>query len=255
LEREKDFSHYSTLRVHFYDLDVPKLLEWVLLEKSSGHFNLLDLGCCDGRLLFILQTLGLLNNVDRIVGVDISPTRVRRFVQNINGSIGIVSDACKVEELDDGSFDIIICSQLIEHVNNDYELLKEIHRLLREDGLAYISSVIRRPYAFWFYRHDGKFWLDPTHIREYSSKKDFLRLLERYELIPRKIHCSKVKYSITDLVMRAFIIVGLYNPETAQNAFVRHKYLARFRKAFKFPVLGYDQIEVIASVRTGQRKL
>ena len=171
---EKDFCFYSDFHVHFYDYEVPKLLEWVLLKKNKrGHFNILDLGCGDGRLLFNLQFQGLLKNVDRVVGVDLSEARVRRLAENVSGSIGLVSDACNVEGIDDGSFDVIICSQLIEHVPNDHALLREIRRLLNDDGVVYISSIIRKPYGFWLYRHDGQFRLDPTHVRSILLRRLF----------------------------------------------------------------------------------
>lgn len=145
---ERDFRSYSAFHVHFYDYEVPRLLEWGLLEKSrKGRFSILDLGCGDGRLLFSLQFQGLLKNVDRVVGVDISETRVRRLVENVSGVMGLVSDACKVEGLDDGSFDVVICSQLIEHVPNEHALLREIRRLLKDDGYIYQFG---HQEALWF---------------------------------------------------------------------------------------------------------
>ncbi len=249
---ERDFRLYSAVHVHFYDCGVPKLLEWVLLEKSRrSRFSVLDLGCGDGRLLFSLQFQGLLKNVDRVVGVDISETRVRRLVENVSGSIGLVSDACKVEELDDGSFDVIICSQLIEHVPNDHALLREIRRLLKEDGWVYVSSVVRKPYGFWLYRRDGQFRLDPTHVREYPSKETFLLLLEKEGFIPRAVSADKVKYSVADLLVRGLITIGLYEPEGIQTIFLRRGLLARFRRFLELPVLGYEGIEVLASLKQG----
>lgn len=211
---------------------------------------MLDLGCGDGRLLFSLQYHGLLKNAERIVGVDLSGVRVRRLLRKVGGVIGLVSDACRVKELDDGSFDMIICSQLIEHVPDDQALLREIRRLLKEDGYAYISSVIRKPYGFWMYRRDGEFRLDPTHVREYPSKEAFLILLEKEELIPEKISQVKVKYSIIDLLVRALIGIGLYEQEDTQTIFLRRKLLAKFRKMLlELPVLGYEHIEVLASLK------
>jgi SAM-dependent methyltransferase len=90
---ERDFRLYSAFHVHFYDYEVPRLLE----KSRRDRFSVLDLGCGDGRLLFSLQFQGFLKNVDRVVGVDISETRVRRLAENVSGSIGLVSDACNVE--------------------------------------------------------------------------------------------------------------------------------------------------------------
>ena len=67
-------------------------------------------------------------------------------------------------------FDVVISSQVIEHVSDDNELLKEIGRLLKSDGIAYISTVIKKWYGFYIYRNGGKFRLDPTHVKEYPSK-------------------------------------------------------------------------------------
>lgn len=247
---ERNFQSYSAFHLHFYDYEVPRLLEWVLLEKSrKDHFNVLDLGCGDGRLLFSLQSQGLLKNVDRVVGVDLSEMRVGRLVENIGSVIGLVSDACRVDELDAGSFDVIICSQLIEHVPNDHALLEEIRRLLKEDGWAYITSVIRKPYGFWLYRRDGRFRLDPTHVREYPSKEAFILLLEKEGFTPRKVSHGKVKYSVSDLMVRALIKIGLYEAEGLSTIFLRSRLLARFRRLSKLPVLGYERIEVLVSLR------
>jgi SAM-dependent methyltransferase len=247
---QRNSRSYSVLHVHFYDYEVPRLLKWILLEKSRrGHFSVLDLGCGDGMILLSLQFQGLLKNVDRVVGVDMSEVRIRRLVENVSGVTGLVSDACKIEELDDGSFDVIICSQLIEHVSNDHALLREIRRLLKEDGYVYISSVIKKPYGFWLYRRDGQFGLDPTHVREYPSKEAFLLLLEKEGFNPRKVSCDKLKYSVADLLVRALITIGLYESEGIQTIFPRRRLLTRFRKLLELPVLGYERIEVFASLK------
>lgn len=252
---KSSFQSYSTSHIHFYDYDVPKLLETALSETGKRAFSILDLGCGDGRLLFSLQFRGLLKNADRVVGVDLSEVRVRRLVENVSGVIGLVSDACKVEELDDGSFDVIVCSHLIEHVPNDHALLSEVRRLLKEDGWVYISSVIRKPHGFWLYRRDGRFRLDPTHVREYPSKEAFILLLQKEGFNPREVSHNKVRYSVADLLVRASIRIGLYEPEGIQTIFLRHRLLERFREALKLPVLGYETIEVLASLTRNLRKV
>lgn len=252
---ERKFQSYSAFHVHFYDREVPELLEWILSEKSKrGCFNVLDLGCGDGRLLFSLQRRGLLKNAGKVVGVDISETRVKRLVENVSGVIGLVSDACKVEELDNGSFDVVICSQLIEHVPNDHALLREVRRLLKEDGWLYISSVIKKPYGFWLYRRDGQFRLDPTHIREYPSKEAFLLLLEKEGFTPMKVSCEKVKYPVVDLLIRILIMIGLYEPEGIQTIFLKHGLLAKFRKLLELPIFRYETIEALATLKHGIKR-
>ena len=61
-----------------------------------------------------------------IIGVDIYRARIERLKSNLPFVRGIVSDALNVKELPSHSFDFVICSQLIEHVEDDGALLLEI---------------------------------------------------------------------------------------------------------------------------------
>jgi len=222
---------------------VPTLLKVGLhdLSKNDGHFSILDLGCGDGQLLFALQHEGFLRNVERVVGVDISEIRIRRLLKNVKNVIGLVSDACNVEELDDETFDVIICSQLIEHVAHDRVLLREIRRLLSDDGFVYISSVIKKSWGFWLYRRDGEFRLDPTHVREYPSEKAFVSLLQQEGFIPRKVVLNKIKYPVEELLIRGLIRLRLYKLKEMPTVYEKEKFL-------KIPLFGYEGIEVLANI-------
>lgn len=44
---------------------------------------------------------------------------------------------------EDGSFDFIYCSNVLEHVENDYAAMKELFRILRKGGVAFIQVPIR----------------------------------------------------------------------------------------------------------------
>ena len=139
------FLKYSRNHVHFYEHEIPLLLEVGirLILTNVRRPNIIDLGCGDGRTLFALYKRGLLRNVGDIVGVDISYERIKRLKSNLPFVKGLVADACNVKEFPDQSFDFVICSQVIEHVEDDRALLREIKRLLRKGGLLYLSSVVR----------------------------------------------------------------------------------------------------------------
>jgi len=203
-----------------------------------------DLGCGDGSLLFSLQKRGLFSNAEKIVGVDLSPERVKNLRKNVKGVFGIVSDACNVEELENNVFDVVISSQVIEHVSDDNELLKEIRRLLKSDGVAYISSVIKKWYGFYIYRNEGRFILDPTHVREYSSKEVFLNLLERNRLKILEYRIKMVKYPLLDLIIRVFLKMGLIKPPDARDVYMESKWTRSIRKLI-IPIFGYRTIEVL----------
>lgn len=248
MQREK-FQSYSLKHIHFYDLEVPELLKKVQWNRDRGDFSILDLGCGNGRVLFACEREGLLNDVTRIIGVDLSPERIRLFKKNVRNVTGIVSDACNVKLLDNQSFDVVICSQLIEHVPSDVALIKEIGRLAKEDGYVYVSSVVRKWYGVYIYRNYGEFRLDPTHLREYESEEEFLDLLQRNGLKVVDVRLNAVSFSILDLLIRLLIQVNLVNPTGLQDFFLRHELIVKLRTLLKVRIFGYYTIEVLAKTR------
>lgn len=244
MDLDQFFNNYSRKHIHFFDLEVSDLVEKVIKNKNRENFNLIDLGCGDGNLLFSLQKKELLSNAEKIIGVDLSPLRIQNLKENIKGAIGIVSDVCNVKRLENEIFDVVISSQVIEHVYNDNELLKEIKRLLKSDGVAYISTVIKKWYGFYIYRRDGRFRLDPTHVREYSSKINFLNLLERNELKIINYRIKIITFPLSDLIIRIFIKIGFIDPSAVRNIYIKNKWIKLFRKII-IPIIGYYTIEVL----------
>ncbi|MEM3666743.1 MAG: class I SAM-dependent methyltransferase [Candidatus Bathyarchaeia archaeon] len=238
------FSVYSRKHVHFYDEESPALLNLglALSKKMNEKPMIIDLGCGDGRLIFALHRKGLLNDVGGVVGVDISDIRIQRLRREMPFVRGIVSDALSVRELPDSSFDYVICSQLIEHVEDDKALVSEIWRLLKSGGLAYVSSVIKKWYAIYFYFNKGSFRLDPTHVREYSSIKEFTEMFEEKGFEVINVITQRVMYPLTDLVMRLFIKFGLIEPDVI--FYEERRIVGRLRK-LRIPVFGYRSIEAL----------
>ena len=202
--------------IHFYDLYVPEFIVKAIKLKNLKPFNIIDLGCGDGRILFALKVRGLLNNAVRIVGVDISPTRIATLKKYVKNAVGIVSDACNVKELENESFDVVICNQVIEHVSSDEVLARVIARLLKPDGVAYISSVLKSRGGIWLYRRKGEFRLDPAHVREYPSAMDFVNVLRKGGLKVVKLRISKLEFPLFHLLLRVMVRAKLLSPEKAR---------------------------------------
>ena len=246
------FKNYSKNHVHFYDEAFPAFLELGFdLISNVEKPSIVDLGCGDGRLLFALYKKGLLNGFSEIVGVDISMERIGRVAKALPFVKGVVSDATNVKDYPSSFFDYVICSQLIEHVHEDFKLLLEIRRLLKENGLLFISSVIKKPFSFWFYRRDGTFRLDPTHTREYTSSEAFLQLLRKEGFNPIHVYHSRINYSFIDLLLRGQMILGFYTPEGLSNIFLKNNFLKTLRRIIRLPIIGYKRIDVLASMELG----
>lgn len=243
--KDSSFQRYSRNHVHFYDKGVSPLLErgLALTNAVFREPRIVDLGCGDGRLVFDLHKKGALKNFVQVVGVDISKSRIERLRKELPFVKGLVSDALNVKQLPDCSFDFVICSQLIEHVENDSMLVEEVRRLLRNRGLAYMSSVVRKDYAVYFYFRDGLFRLDPTHLREYSSVGEFLGLLKSQGFEILGLETRQVMFPLLDLAVRLFIKIGFLQPNV--RFYQQHRILNVIRR-LRIPVVGYRSIEVLA---------
>jgi 2-polyprenyl-3-methyl-5-hydroxy-6-metoxy-1,4-benzoquinol methylase len=239
------FQGYSRKHVHFYNEEVPVLLRsgLVLARKSAGKPRIVDLGCGDGRLIFALCKNGLLQDVSELYGVDVSEKRIERVTKELPFVKCVISDAIRVKELQRSSFDLVICSQLIEHVENDHKLLHEMRRLLRNNGLVYVSSVIKSAHAMYFYFMNGSFRLDPTHFREYASVAEFLSLLESEGFHIIGLKTCQIVFPLMDLIMRLFVKIGFLSPNV--RFYQQYSVLGKIR-ALQIPVIGYKNIEVLA---------
>ncbi len=131
--------------------------EEAALALLDGGETFLDLGCGDGRLVFLAT-----QKYKQVFGIDVSALTVRRAQERFQG-IAEGRIHLQVADLSEGipfgnaSFDAVSCVAALEHIANPEELLKEIHRVLRPRGelvvvapnVAYLprrlSALIGRP--------------------------------------------------------------------------------------------------------------
>ena len=161
-------------RLQFHTDDVPLVLSEAL--KNYDWNTGLELGCGDGSLLKALENHGFLDN-RLIVAVDAAESRLKVVNSLTNDPICMVGDACKIG-IKEESIDFLITSQVIEHVRDDGLMAKEMARVIKSGGLAYVSTVYKKWYGWYFYRCNGKWTLDPTHVREYTDDSQLVNKLE-----------------------------------------------------------------------------
>lgn len=101
-----------------------------LIGDKSG--KLLDLGCSSGTFA------SFLGNEYDYHGVDISPQKVR--VAKRKGLNVIYHDLNQGIPFPSEDFDIVVAGELIEHMPNVSDFLREVHRVLKEDGI-FIGST------------------------------------------------------------------------------------------------------------------
>ena len=100
----------------------------ILRHSLKMKGNILDVGC--GSKPYEQ----LFSNADRYIGVDIKVSGH----DHINSKIDHFYDG-KTLPFDDQYFDCVVCFEVLEHVFNLDELLSEIYRVLKPNGMFLIS--------------------------------------------------------------------------------------------------------------------
>jgi 2-polyprenyl-3-methyl-5-hydroxy-6-metoxy-1,4-benzoquinol methylase len=237
-----DFERYSRDAVHFLSLEVPELLREAV-ERAPDGFTLVDLGCGDGNLVYALGHSGLLERAGEVIGVDLSPQRIERF-EAFTAGRGIVRPAEDVPEIDAGRVDVLVCTMVIEHVGDDAGLMAEVARQLRPGGRAYLSTVFKKPGAWYFRRSpDGRWVLDPTHVREYESAEAVGELARSAGLTVERERIARLRPPLVHPLLR--LVNRLIPLRGVHRAFSHGGPLAWVEK-LTVPIPRYRSIELLA---------
>jgi 2-polyprenyl-3-methyl-5-hydroxy-6-metoxy-1,4-benzoquinol methylase len=224
-------------RIQFYTEEIPELLlKYIEMVNWKTY---LDLGCGDGSLLYALNKKGYFNN-KIVYAIDLSEKRIN-FVKKINKEfICFIDDACNLQNIKDNSVDFLVSTQLIEHVPDDKDMIKEINRVLNKNGIVYLSTVFKKWYGWYFYRCNDKWTLDPTHMREYTQDNQLFDFFGEYDLEVIENKKTLVWRPLIDFVFRR-VIFRIISPK--RNVF-ENRFL-RIVRNIKLPILGYYCWEII----------
>jgi len=186
------------------ETEIPKMINYLIPDAK----NIIDLGCGDGALI---SAVNKRFPNKKIIGVDISPRRINLLKERFPSQKFVCTDICNTN-LKDESFNMVVSTQVIEHVEDDKKMIDEINRLLKSGGHLYVTSVIKKPWAVYKFRNKGKFVLDPTHEREYRNKEEFLNLFRNnFRLIKTLIYpVYREKFHLTIKIPGYYIIEGLW---------------------------------------------
>ena len=93
----------------------------------------LDLGCGDGRLTAELRARA-------IVAADVSEVALERMRERVPAARAVALAPDEPLPLADGSFDLVLCAETIEHVRDVQLLLSELRRVLRPRGRLALTT-------------------------------------------------------------------------------------------------------------------
>ena len=142
-----------------------------LLNKVGGE--LLEVGCGSG---YYLEQLSRNSNFTSLHGLDYSRAKLD-YIRNKIPSITITTGDAAELPFDDNSFDVVLCSEVIEHLKNPIPALREINRVCRKYAIISTptnSTIYRR----FLIRIGKNIKYGVTHIKEFRQD-EFLDALHK----------------------------------------------------------------------------
>lgn len=207
----------------YYKLKVLKFIHEINVKKNTfkeligsigyplENIKVLDIGFGSGEILFCF------NQTNELNGVDLSYNAVKRSVKRAKKEgykhfkfLRLDISKSKMLPFSPRYFDTIICSHVIEHVNNDVSILQEIKRLIKPNGKIVIGIPINEkldnPKHYRKYNTDSfvlklkKLGLETKSIIENNSINRFFDIISKTEGIPA------LRYALSAILNVAFSI-------------------------------------------------
>jgi SAM-dependent methyltransferase len=149
-----------------------------LLALAGSPERALDVGCSTGYLAQRLTERGA-----RVVGIEADPVaaaEARGVCEEV-----LVGDAESVElPFPPGSFDLVLCGDLLEHLRDPGAFLERIRPLLRPGGRLVLTTPNVANWAMWLgllagrWRYTDRGILDRTHVHLFT-RRTLVETLER----------------------------------------------------------------------------
>ncbi|MDH4418059.1 hypothetical protein DBR12_13605 [Acidovorax sp. HMWF029] len=125
-------------------------------QASDKQGRLLDVGCGNGSFLKLAQKAGW-----SVHGIDFDPIAV---AEARKGGMDIYLGSIEQLEAQEGTYDWITCSHVLEHVHDPQNLLQSMYRLLRPGGILWLQTPNIESIG---YRAYGTSWIGidpPRHL-------------------------------------------------------------------------------------------
>ncbi len=150
--------------------NVPEHLHrYALACRLASGVDTLDIACGEGY-----GTNLLASHAASVVGVDVSADAIAHASQKYKRSgLRFLHGSATAIPLPDGSVDLVVSFETLEHLREQDEMLRDIRRVLRPGGKLIMSSPDKRFYS------DATGHRNQYHLRELYSD-EFRALISRY---------------------------------------------------------------------------
>ncbi len=141
--------------------------------RGEGKF--LDVGCGGGSYLYRLKQWGW-----KVYGVEPSATGTEQ-----SRSLGLSVHQGQVEDagFSDGFFDVVRLNHVLEHLTDPKKTLREIYRILKSDGVLYLTLPNTGSLNFWLFQENWYGLDPPRHVISYCPRTlGFLCSVTEFEI-------------------------------------------------------------------------
>ena len=172
----------------------PLRLQFILnnFDKSIKKKHVLDIGCGGG---LISESLAKINA--QVTGIDENIYNIKQAKEH--AKINSLKITYKNQSLDSffkknkKKFDLILCLEVLEHVDNVEKTIEKISKLMNPDGTLILSTINRNLKSLIFAKIFGEYVLNWIPIGTHQFEK-FLKPKEIAEFLKlKKIKIKKIK--------------------------------------------------------------
>ena len=126
---DKFYNHPNFAFRYIEQKRIEKLIEAAEIKESD---KILEVGCGAGHILEKVRK-------GKLYGIDISEIQIERTKKRMGDKVELKKAPGENIPYEDKFFDKVLCSEVIEHVIDPREVLKEISRVLKDDGILSLS--------------------------------------------------------------------------------------------------------------------
>jgi len=154
--KKNNFTYYEILRFFYSEV----------IEKFAADFSkvkILDIGCGVGTMALYFTSLGA-----KVKGIDVS-RRAIDIAKEAKKQLNFknISFSKKLLQKGMGKYDLVLASEVIEHIENEKQFLSKISSQLNDGGLLYLTTPLKENclYKLGFYKTFDK---EVGHLRRYT---------------------------------------------------------------------------------------